>query len=137
MLLCNTAVKRCLVSTKIESVVGDNFPDPLLYRRFVGDNMRRFILHAVLCLGCAFASCLNVASAASNGSETSSPLDEEAGAAYWQDELNRYHLLGRAGFGALTGVGIVAAIGDSTRALEKGHNAIDSLAKGITGNRKP
>jgi hypothetical protein len=62
---------------------------------------------------------------------------EEAGAAYWQNELNRYHLLGRAGFGALTGVGIVAAIGDSTRALEKGHNAIDSLAKGITGNRKP
>jgi hypothetical protein len=44
--------------------------------------MRRFILHVVLCLGCAFASCLNVASAASNGSETSPPLDEDRYRAY-------------------------------------------------------
>ena len=44
--------------------------------------MRRLILHVVLCLGCAFASCLNVASAASNGSETSSPLDEDRYQAY-------------------------------------------------------
>jgi hypothetical protein len=44
--------------------------------------MRRFILHVVLCLGCAFAPCLNVASAASNGSETSSPLDEDRYQAY-------------------------------------------------------
>jgi hypothetical protein len=44
--------------------------------------MRRFILHVVLCLGCAFAPCLNVASAASNGSETSSPLDEDKYQAY-------------------------------------------------------
>jgi hypothetical protein len=44
--------------------------------------MRRFILHVVLCLGCAFAACLSVASAASNGSETSSPLDEDRYQAY-------------------------------------------------------
>lgn len=44
--------------------------------------MRRFILHVVLCLGCAFAPCLNVASAASDGSETSSPLDEDRYQAY-------------------------------------------------------
>jgi hypothetical protein len=44
--------------------------------------MRRFILHVVLCLGCAFAPCLNVASAASNGGETSSPLDEDRYQAY-------------------------------------------------------
>jgi hypothetical protein len=48
----------------------------------LGDNMRRFILHVVLCLGCAFAPCLNVANAASNGSETSSPLDEDKYQAY-------------------------------------------------------
>jgi hypothetical protein len=44
--------------------------------------MRRFILHAVLCLGCAFAPCLNIASAASNGSEASAPLDEDKYQAY-------------------------------------------------------
>lgn len=44
--------------------------------------MRRFILHVMLCLGCAFASCLNVASAASNGSEASATLDEENYRAY-------------------------------------------------------
>jgi len=44
--------------------------------------MRRFILHVVLCLGCAVAPCLNVASAASNGSEASSPLDEHRYQAY-------------------------------------------------------
>jgi hypothetical protein len=44
--------------------------------------MRRFILRLVLCLGCAFAHCLNVASAASNGSEASSPLDEDSYQAY-------------------------------------------------------
>jgi hypothetical protein len=44
--------------------------------------MRRFILHVVLCLGCAFAPCLNVASAASDGSEASSPLDEDRYQAY-------------------------------------------------------
>jgi hypothetical protein len=48
----------------------------------LGDNMRRFILHVVLCLGWAFAPCLNVANAASNGSETSSPLDEDRYQAY-------------------------------------------------------
>ena len=36
----------------------------------------------MLCLGCAFAPCLNVASAASNGSEASSPLDEHRYQAY-------------------------------------------------------
>src|SRR3954464_14950419 len=46
------------------------------------DNMRRFILHVVLCLGCAFASCLNVGSAASNESEASAPLDEDRYQAY-------------------------------------------------------
>jgi hypothetical protein len=44
--------------------------------------MRRFILHVLLCLGCAFAPCVNVASAASDGSETSSPLDEDNYRAY-------------------------------------------------------
>ena len=44
--------------------------------------MRRFILYFLLSLGCAFAPCLNVASAASNGSETSSPLDEDRYQAY-------------------------------------------------------
>jgi len=44
--------------------------------------MRRFILYVVVCLGCVFASCLNVASAASNGSETSPPLDEDKYRAY-------------------------------------------------------
>jgi hypothetical protein len=44
--------------------------------------MRRFILHVVLCLGCAFAPCVNVASAASDGSETSSPLDDDNYQAY-------------------------------------------------------
>jgi len=44
--------------------------------------MRRFILYFLLSLGCAFAPCLNVASAASNGSETSSPLDEDKYQAY-------------------------------------------------------
>jgi hypothetical protein len=48
----------------------------------LGDNMRRVILHVVLCLGCALASCLNVASGASNGSEASPPLDEEKYQAY-------------------------------------------------------
>jgi hypothetical protein len=43
--------------------------------------MPRFI-HVVLCLGCAFATCLNLASAASNESETSSPLDEDRYHAY-------------------------------------------------------
>jgi hypothetical protein len=62
---------------------------------------------------------------------------EEAAAAYWQNERNRYFLLGRIGFGVLTGVAPVAVIGDSTRALEKGHNAIESLGKGIIGNRQP
>jgi hypothetical protein len=44
--------------------------------------MRRFILYCMLSLGCAFASCLNVASAASNGSEASAPLDEDNYRAY-------------------------------------------------------
>ena len=44
--------------------------------------MRRFILHVVLCLGCAFAPCLNIASAASNGSEASASLDEDNYRAY-------------------------------------------------------
>ena len=39
--------------------------------------MRRFTLHVVLCLGCAFAPCLKVANAASNGSEASATLDED------------------------------------------------------------
>ena len=48
----------------------------------LGDNMRRFILYFLLSLSCAFAPCLNVASAASNGSETSPPLDEDKYRAY-------------------------------------------------------
>jgi len=44
--------------------------------------MRRFILYFLLSLGCAFAPCLNVASAASNGSEASAPLDEDRYQAY-------------------------------------------------------
>lgn len=44
--------------------------------------MRRFILYCVLSLGCAFAPCLNVASAAANGSEASAPLDEDRYQAY-------------------------------------------------------
>jgi len=44
--------------------------------------MRRFILYCVLSLGCAFAPCLNVCSAASNESETSAPLDEDRYQAY-------------------------------------------------------
>ena len=48
----------------------------------LGDNMRRFILGVVLCLGWAFASCLNVASAASNGSEARPPLNEDKYQAY-------------------------------------------------------
>jgi hypothetical protein len=48
----------------------------------LGDNMRRFILYCVLSLGCAFAPCLNVASAASNESEASAPLDEDKYQAY-------------------------------------------------------
>jgi hypothetical protein len=48
----------------------------------LGDNMRRFILYVVLCLGCAFAPCLNVCSAASNESEASAPLDEDKYQAY-------------------------------------------------------
>jgi hypothetical protein len=44
--------------------------------------MRRFILYVVLCLGCAFAACPNVASAASNGGEASAPLDEDRYQAY-------------------------------------------------------
>jgi hypothetical protein len=47
-----------------------------------GDNMRRFILYVVLSLGCAFAPCLNVASAASNESEARAPLDEDKYQAY-------------------------------------------------------
>jgi hypothetical protein len=39
--------------------------------------MRRFFLHVVLCLGCALTSCLNVASAAPNGSEGNAALDED------------------------------------------------------------
>jgi len=62
---------------------------------------------------------------------------EDAAAAYWRDEKNRYFLLGRGGFGLLTDLGPVAMIGDATRALEKGHNAIDALGKGIVGNRQP
>jgi hypothetical protein len=48
----------------------------------LGDNMRRFMLHVMLYLGCVFTPCLNVANAASNGSETSSPLDEDRYQAY-------------------------------------------------------
>jgi hypothetical protein len=48
-------------------------------RRFI---LRRFILYCVLSLGCAFAPCLNVASAASNESEASAPLDEDKYRAY-------------------------------------------------------
>jgi hypothetical protein len=44
--------------------------------------MRRFILYVALSLGCAFAPCLNIASAASNGSEASVPLDEDKYQAY-------------------------------------------------------
>jgi hypothetical protein len=44
--------------------------------------MRRLILYFLLSLGCAFAPCLNVASAASNGSEASPPLDEDKYQAY-------------------------------------------------------
>jgi hypothetical protein len=44
--------------------------------------MRRFVSYFLLSLGCAFALCLNVASAASNGSETSLPLDEDKYQAY-------------------------------------------------------
>jgi hypothetical protein len=44
--------------------------------------MRRFVLYVALCLGCAFASCLNVASADSNGSEASATLDEDNYRAY-------------------------------------------------------
>jgi hypothetical protein len=44
--------------------------------------MRRFILYVVLCLGCALAPCLNVASAAPNGTETSPSLDEDKYQAY-------------------------------------------------------
>jgi hypothetical protein len=48
----------------------------------LGNNMRRFILYFLLSLGCALALCLNVASAASNGSETSLRLDEDKYQAY-------------------------------------------------------
>jgi len=44
--------------------------------------MRRFILYFLLSLGCAFAPCLNVASAASNEIEASAPLDEDNYRAY-------------------------------------------------------
>jgi hypothetical protein len=44
--------------------------------------MRRIILYVVLSLGCAFAPCLSAASAASNGSEASAPLDEDRYQAY-------------------------------------------------------
>jgi hypothetical protein len=44
--------------------------------------MRRLILYFLLSLGCAFAPCLTVASAASSGSETSSQLDEDKYQAY-------------------------------------------------------
>jgi hypothetical protein len=44
--------------------------------------MQRFILYFLLSLGCAFAPCLNVASAASSGSEASAPLDEDKYQAY-------------------------------------------------------
>jgi hypothetical protein len=48
----------------------------------LGDNLRRLILHVALCLGCAFAPCLTVCSAASNESEASAPLDEDRYQAY-------------------------------------------------------
>jgi hypothetical protein len=48
----------------------------------LGHNMRRLVLYVALCFGCAFAPCLNVASAASNGSATSPPLDEDGYQAY-------------------------------------------------------
>lgn len=85
MLLCDTAVKRCLVlkeSTRKRVLQETIFVIRCCIDVMLGDNMRRFILHVVLCLGCAFASCLNVASAASNGSETSSPPDEDRYQAY-------------------------------------------------------
>jgi hypothetical protein len=44
--------------------------------------MRRFILYVALYLGCTFAPCLNVAGAASSGSEMRSPLDEDRYQAY-------------------------------------------------------
>jgi hypothetical protein len=44
--------------------------------------MRRFVLYVALCLGCAFAPCPNVCSAASNESEASAPLDEDRYQAY-------------------------------------------------------
>jgi hypothetical protein len=44
--------------------------------------MRRFVLYVVLCLGCAVAPCLNIASADSSESEAGSPLDEQRYQAY-------------------------------------------------------
>jgi hypothetical protein len=44
--------------------------------------MRRLVLYVALYLGCAFASCPNVASAASNGSDASATLVEDQYRAY-------------------------------------------------------
>jgi len=65
------------------------------------------------------------------------PVVKDAGSIYFDDELNRYFFFGRIAFGIATELGPIAAIGNATYALEKGHDVIDSLAKGAVGNSKP
>jgi hypothetical protein len=47
--------------------------------------------------------------------------------------LFRYYMFGRAAMGLLTGLGPAAMAGDALRAIEKGHNMIDTLKYGIQG----
>jgi hypothetical protein len=77
--------------------------------------MRRFILYVALCLGCAFAPCLSVASAASDGIKASAPLDEDRYQAYVEKiaeaERDAAHAAKAAGYPEIKSFQELAAAG--------------------------
>ncbi len=61
-------------------------------------------------------------------SEVNKALAQKAAAL--NTEEMKWRLNGRAATGTVTGMGPAALIGDTTRAVENGHNIVDALMKG-------
>lgn len=61
-------------------------------------------------------------------SEVNKALSQKAAAL--NTEEMKWRLNGRAATGTVTGMGPAALIGDTTRAVENGHNIVDALMKG-------